>query len=217
MSLLLPFLRGVLDLVAPARCAACDAVLEPLDEGFCPACAPLLEPLAPRDGVLAAYAYGGPLADALRRFKYGGRAELAGPLGRRLAALAERELAGRVDRVVSVPLDRRRLLERGYDQAALLARPVARALGVPFDPDALARRRPTRPQAALDRERRMRNLDGIFVARRPLEGAVLLVDDVRTTGTTLAEAGRALLSGGAEEVRALVLAQAAPSRAPGLL
>lgn len=209
--------RGLLELLAPERCAACDAPLTTPragvpagPEGFCGGCGPLLE-RAPRAGSLgAAFVYGGPLADAIRRYKYGGRSELAGPLGRLLAS-ACLELAGRVELVVPVPLHAARLRARGFDQAALLTGPIARGLGASRLVDGLARVRPTAVQASLARERRVDNVRGAFAPSPRVRGArVLVVDDVRTTGATLGEACAALVEGGAAAVHALALAGVEP-------
>jgi ComF family protein len=126
-----------------------------------------------------------------------------------LMAAAAGAYGGLVDAVVPVPLHRRRLAERGFNQAVVIARPLARALGVPLVVGRLVRVRPTRPQVGLDAEARERNVRGAFRVRRAVSGRVLLVDDVWTTGATLAEAARVLVDGGAD-VRTLTLA-----RAPG--
>jgi ComF family protein len=209
------FGSSLLKLLSPARCAACDALLAERESAFCAACAPLLEPSASTlepgaapVGAPAAFLYGGPLADAIQRLKYAGRSELARPLGALLADYAI-VFGGLVERVVPVPLHPSRLRERGFNQSALLARPVARALGVPFDPYWLARVRPTRDQASLAREARGHNLRGAFAARGVRAQRVLLIDDVRTTGATLAEASEALLRAGCERVHTLALARAA--------
>jgi ComF family protein len=201
-----------LRILAPPRCPACDLPLEEDRTPFCAACWPLLERgsdgASARGSATAAFLYGGPLADAIVRFKYGGRAELAAVLGALLAEAAL-PLAGHVDCAMPMPLYPARLRERGFNQSALLAGPVARALGVPLDAARLRRIRPTVDQAGLAREGRADNVRGAFVARR-LHGAprVLLIDDVRTTGATLAAASQALLAAGASEVRTLVLARA---------
>ena len=149
------------------------------------------------------------MASAVQRLKYGRRSELARPLGLLLARYAL-GFAGRVDCVLPVPLHPARLRARGFNQSALLARPVARALGVRFDPWGLRRVRPTLDQAALAREDRGQNVRGAFVAGvpRPAE-RVLLIDDVRTTGATLAEAADALLRAGCAQVHTLALARVA--------
>ncbi len=199
--------RGLLDLVAPRECPACDEPLSAGAVGFCPACAPLLDPGERRGRALAAYVYGGPMADAVRALKYGGRTEHAPVLGRMLADRAL-ELAGTVDAVVPVPLHPARLRERGFNQSALLARPVARALAVPLVTADLRRVRDTPPQASLTAAARATNVKGAFLALRAPGSRVLLVDDVRTTGATLAECGEALVTAGADEVFTLVLARA---------
>ncbi len=196
-----PFLDDILALLAPTRCAACDE--RSSGEPFCSHCELLLEPA---DEPFAVYEYGGPVADAIQRFKYDGRVELASPLGSRMAQETAR-WDGRVDAVVPVPLHWRRRRRRGYDQAALLARPVARALGVPCRVRGLRRVRNTPPQVELSHADRARNIEGAFSPHR-LRGArrVLLIDDVRTTGATLRAATRALRQAGVDEVHPLVLA-----------
>src|SRR5438552_5159011 len=161
--------------MAPNRCAGCDLPLA--HAGFCAACAPLLEraPESQRPPGLAAsaFVYAGPMADAIRRMKYGGRPELAGVLG---ALLADAALAyaGRVDRVIALPMHPSRLRARGFNQSALLAQPVARALGLPLDLTMLRRVRHASDQASLPRAERARNVQGAFVARRPSAGGRVL-------------------------------------------
>lgn len=221
-------LRGLVDLIAPRRCAACDEELAPDEglglaggeqeptegrsagsvEGFCDACAPLLEPLDGAEAAHAAYRYGGPLADAIGRLKYGRRAELAPVLGRMMVRRA-RALPGRLDAVVPVPLHPRRLRERGFDQASLLAGALARELGVPRRLDLVERARPTLPQASLDRTARLANVAGVFEARAAARGLVILVvDDVRTTGATAGAVTSTLLGAGARAAHSLALALA---------
>lgn len=214
--------RALLHLLAPPACVACDA---PSRQGatFCAACEATLEPAEGRGGAapfdeVASGAYRGALAAAVRRFKYGGRPDLAGPLGARLAA-AVRGAGLRGDLVVPVPLHPRKLRERGYNQAALLAGAVALAAGARVSARGLLRVRDTTAQASLSRRGRLDNLDGAFRARSPgaIRGKrVLLVDDVATTGATLRACAEALLGAGAASVTAVVLARAdAPRPSPG--
>jgi ComF family protein len=107
-----------------------------------------------------------------------------------------------------VPLYPLRESQRGYNQAALLARPLAERLDFPYAPGLLARRRQTAPQVGLSRARRRENVRDAFDARPGVEGrVVLLVDDVTTTGSTLASAATACLAAGATRVYALTLAR----------
>jgi ComF family protein len=159
-------------------------------------------------GSHAVFDYGGAVATAIVRFKYAGRSDLAERFSAIMAAtsaLATPE----VDLVVPVPLHPRRLVERGFDQAALLGAPIARRLGIAHAPRALLRLRATAPQASLDRDARSANVANAFRCSAPRHVAgrrVLLVDDVRTTGATLSACAEALRAAGAADVRSLVLA-----------
>ncbi|MEO7327749.1 MAG: ComF family protein [Minicystis sp.] len=204
------FLQQLGDALAPPCCAACDARL-PRRAVFCAACAQTLAPCAAaEDAPLAFGAFGGALATTVRRFKYGARPDLARPLGALLRRAAE-DAGLAVDLIVPVPLHPHRLAERGYNQAALLAAQLAQSLGARLGPRALARVRNTPPQAQLDRARRLGNVVEAFRLRTPLQvrgRRVLLIDDVATTGATLAACRAALLEGGARSVTALVIARA---------
>ncbi len=201
-------LRGLVDMLAPPRCAACDEELEPGEEGFCVVCEPLIEPLAGAQAAHAVLLFGGPLASAMRRFKYGGRSELARPLAACIAERARAHCAG-LDAIVPVPLHHLRLRERGFDQTSLLAGELARLLGVPRRLDLLTRVRATPTQAALDRAARLVNVEGAFVGSKRAQGMrVLVLDDVRTTGATASDACRALLAVGAARAQSLALALA---------
>ena len=115
--------------------------------------------------------------------------------------------AGRIDAVIPLPLHPSKLRERGWNPSALLARPVARALGVPLVTHWLARVRATDAQAGLSRAERIRNVQGAFRAKQVPPARVLLIDDVRTTSATLDEAARCLAARG-HDVCTLALAWA---------
>jgi len=207
-------LRGLLALVAPRRCPACDVVDDDEQGGFCAACAPLLERATGALGTHAAFVYGGPLADAIRRYKYAARTELAAPLGDLFAKEARARFTGTVDVVVPVPPHPRRVSERGFDPTALLAIRVARALGASYAPHAIIRARDTPPQASLARAQRAANVLSCFAVRAPLEERrVLIVDDVRTTGATLFEMARTADDAGASSIALFALAVADPDDA----
>jgi ComF family protein len=198
-------------LVAPPRCAACDGPVEHL-AAFCASCASTVD-RAPRDDptALAAFLYGGAVANAVSRMKYSSRPDLARPLGDLLwRAIAPHAPRLRDTVVVPVPLHPTRLAERGFNQSALLARRLAHHLGAEFAPLALVRRRDIPKQATLDRESRLENVRDAFAIRqvgRVRARAVLLVDDVCTTGATLAACAAALRGGGALEVATAVVAR----------
>jgi ComF family protein len=118
------------------------------------------------------------------------------------------------DLILPMPLHARRLGRRGFNQALELARPLARAWGLPIEVDALRRVRDTPAQSELDAEARRRNVRGAFQAREDAVSGrhVLLFDDVVTTGATVAEAGATLLDAGARAVRVLAVARV-PGRA----
>lgn len=156
----------------------------------------------------------GPARDLVHNLKYGDRLELAEAMGRWMAQAGAQLLAD-ADSVVPVPLHRRRLFTRRFNQAAALAQSVARHAGRPYDPLALKRVKATKPQVGLTRAQRADNLQGAFHvpddARLRIEGRrIVLVDDVLTTGATLNAAARILLRAGAARVDALVFARVTP-------
>jgi len=199
--------ESFISLIAPDVCAACDA-RTPVMTVFCPSCARTLVPASDsRDDAIAPYVYGGAVAAAIGSLKYDQRVDRARPLGHLLLRAIGPLRDDPPTHVVPVPLYAARAALRGFNQAALLAAPVARVLGARFATSVLARCRDTAAQATLRRAERLHNVDNAFVARAPLDGArVLLVDDVRTTGSTLAACASALRAAGACDVRSLVLA-----------
>jgi ComF family protein len=198
-------------------CTACHAGL-PWLRAPCPRCAlPLPEPgLAcgeclssppPLDAVHAAFIYAPPLDRLLPRFKFHG--DLAS--GRLLAALmCETAPSFPHDAViVPIPLHRKRLRMRGYDQALELAKPLAEACALRLRDDLLHRARATAAQSRLHADQRKRNLRNAFEADAStgLPPCVVLVDDVMTTGATLHAAAKALRKAGVARVEAWVCAR----------
>jgi predicted amidophosphoribosyltransferase len=223
---------GFLDIVFPRRCAGCAAG----DWPFCADCATALSPLlppwcarcglpwpAPRtscpgcppaeiDGARAAFLYEGPARRAIHKLKFSGWRGVGDALGRAMAATGPPAADG----VTWVPLARRRLAERGYDQAKVLAVAVARELGLPTARP-IRRVVATGPQARRSAAERRTAMRGAFRPNgHPCPARVLLVDDVLTTGATAAACAAALREAGARSVFLLVAGRAAPgTRRPG--
>lgn len=151
----------------------------------------------------------GSLPALIRRHKYG----LDQSAGRALAEYLGDELplaSTDYDVVLPVPLHWRRLMWRGFNQAALLANEVAHRLDLPLDSTALTRRRFTAPQTARHHDDRIRNVRRAFAVKHPeriKDRRVLVVDDVMTTGATADECARVLLASGAKVVDVFTLAR----------
>ena len=155
-----------------------------------------------------------PVQEALHKLKYRRDVGLGDALARQMADFVA-GLCWPLELVVPVPLGRKRLVERGYNQVALIAYPLALTSGMKFAPGALARQRETRSQVGLTREARRENVQGAFRADASLVRGkvVLLMDDVATTGSTLSAAAGALRASGAADVYALTVARAVPRSA----
>lgn len=171
--------------------------------GFCGAC--IANP--PRfDTVLSAFAYGFPTDRLVQRFKFSGDLALGAWLGDAIARQAATR--PRPDLLIPAPLSMQRLRGRGFNQALVLARRVARRLGLPVDGAAIAKRRDTPPQAGLSRAARQGNLRGAFECPRRLQGLqVAVIDDVMTTGATADALAAALKASGAACVDIWVVAR----------
>lgn len=159
--------------------------------------------------------YGEPLRSMCKALKFGNARDIAAPLAAFLAQLLlDRGVADKVEVIVPMPLHVLRRFERGCNQAELLARPLAQSLDKPILPQALRRTRGTDRQARLSPLERRRNVEGAFAVRPKFAPAVagkavLLVDDVMTTGSTFAAAARALKDAGAAAVYGAIAARAA--------
>jgi len=184
-------------------CSGCSKPLavDPLPAGYrCSACR--RDP-PPFERLYSGWAYEPPLVEVIHALKFQRLSFLGADLGRALNHRF-RPLIDDVDLVVPVPLHWRRQVSRGFNQAEEIARPVANGLDLPLV-GALRRKSATRPQTALNRPSREKNLRRAFVTtrtglQRVKASRVLLVDDVVTTRNTLAAATQCLLESGANSV-----------------
>jgi ComF family protein len=157
-----------------------------------------------------AYSFGsyeGPLRKLIQLFKYGKVESLAQPLSALLVRAVPRDQ--NFDAVIAIPMHWRKQWERGFNQAELLAAPIARRYGLKQGTN-LRRQRYTVAQASLTEAQRLKNLERSFCVKRAAEVSgkrILLIDDVFTTGTTLRTAAEALKAAGAAHVSALTLAR----------
>lgn len=230
--------RRVVDLVLPPRCAACGgAVTAP---GLCGPCwakvdfvappfcqtlgtpfpydsgEPLVSPAAisdppDYDRARTVARYDGPARALVHALKFKDRLEMADVMAMQMVR-AGAALIGDCDVVVPVPLHRRRLFSRRFNQSALLAEPIARRTGRDYAPTAISRVKGTRRQIGLSASERRRNVSGAFKVMpedRPLvEGRrVLIVDDVMTTGATVDACARVCRRAGAVSVDVLTFAR----------
>lgn len=206
-------INWITDLVFPPRCAVCRT----LGADVCQLC---LKKLKPRNGpqgwIVAGAAMEGIVEPLVYALKYQGMYRIATPLGDWLAGAIglRRDTAtmfGDNPLIVPVPLHARRLHERGYNQAALLARRLAVIAAMPLDEQTLVRVRATGSQVEThSREERLENMQYAFNAPCPELVAgrdIVLVDDVCTTGATLNDCARALRVAGAASIHAVVLAR----------
>lgn len=152
-----------------------------------------------------------PVRPALHRLKYRRDMGLGDALAVPLSRFAD-SLDWPLDMIIPVPLGRKRMQERGYNQVDLIARPLSLALGLNYRPAALKRTRDTVSQVGLSAVERRENVRNAFIADAlVVRGKTILVmDDVSTTGSTLSSCAEALFQAGAKEVFALTVARALP-------
>lgn len=231
-------IQSMINLLYPRRCPFCDGILERQEPYLCRECLPRMafltgavclscgKPLEKDQEeycfdcrkkrhaftmARAPFLYRGVVKESLMRFKYLGRAEYALFYGRAMTEYGRRQqiFAGK-DLILPVPVHSARRIQRGYNQAELLARQISRHTGIPMEAGLLLRKRRTTAQKAVGGEGRGRNLEGAFSlskkGRQALKGRqILLVDDIYTTGSTVDALSLVLLAAGAGSVTVLCL------------
>jgi ComF family protein len=190
----------------PRVAEACPQCAGPSPGGaVCGACATHPPPF---DATIAPWRYEFPVDRLVLALKFGRRLALAEAFG---TALAERAAGRSVDALVPMPLGRGRLAERGFNQALEIARHLARAAGLALAPGLAHRVRDTAPQTGLPHEARAANVRGVFECEADAAGRTLaVIDDVMTTGASLAELARTLKRAGAVRVENWVVARTWP-------
>ena len=197
-------------------CATCVAALPRLEPPYCAICA---QPAVRRecrrcaelpleiDGIRSPFLMEGVVQGAVHSLKYRGIRAVSPELGQLLAEfLSSQPIPGEV--IVPVPLHRRRLRSRGYNQSALLARDLGKLTGLPVNEGLVVRIKDTPPQVSLSRQERVQNVKGSFQCVGDAVGqAVLLLDDVVTTGSTMSACSTALKEAGAVSVWGMALAR----------
>ena len=242
MSTVKQFLGALLDVILPPTCHICRSFIPDADTlHICPDCRerlPLVtSPICSLCGVpytgigadhycsvcslhppcydyaRAHFLYEGPIRDLIHTFKYNRHTHLRHPLALLTLEGIHKELTDfEPHLIIPVPLHRSRLRQRGFNQAVLLGKVLARHLSLPLIPDALTRTRATEPQIELSAAERRENVKGAFAVKKPERIAgkrILLLDDVMTTGSTMNECAKELKKAGAAAVVAVTTARTA--------
>ena len=223
-------LEKIVDIIYPVTCPLCGSVLPYSEKGVCVKCLKKLKwvesPVCMRCGKMiddpeeeyckdctsipksfeknyAAFCYEGEIKDSLYAFKYKNKREYAGFYADSIISKYGHELSKNgIDGIVPVPLNSKRLKQRGYNQAELLAKEIGKALKITVYPDYLKRCIATDPQKELNDRERMKNLKNAFIIGQndvKLK-QILLVDDIYTSGATMDACTRVLLMSGVERV-----------------
>lgn len=209
---------AILDLLYPRKCPFCRKILDKKEWLICKQCEKDL-PYSKSGGIqhgnfftacLSPLYYKESVRSALLRYKFYGLTVYAKPFGQLMSDCAEEYIDAQVDIITWVPLSRKRLNKRGYDQARLLAEELSCSLMIPCEP-VLKKKIHTRPQSRTgSAEKRKANISGAYevIAPEKVSGkTILLVDDIVTTGSTFSECARMLGMSGANRVYCIAVAR----------
>ena len=232
--------ENLLDLIYPRRCAVCDNALPFGKKYICPKCAAKLirvrEPRCAKCGRpldsqgteycraclstrheftygFSLFMYNDAMRESIFRFKYGGRQEYAEFYARAIAKYLRAEiLSFRASAIIPVPLHRRRMEERGYNQAELVAEKLGKLLNIPVKSDIVTRIRNTIPQKKLNSSERWKNLKKAFIISRNVVELerVIIFDDIYTTGSTIDSLSLSLKKAGVKDVFFITLSTGTP-------
>lgn len=196
--------RGKLKPITGPRCFRCSKPLGNSEQEYCRDC----ERVRYFDQGMGIFPYSSVLQASLYWLKYGKRQEYGVFYGQVAAAYTnERIKEWGVEVIIPIPLHRKRMEKRGYNQAEIIAQAAGKRLGVPMDTRILKRAVNTKPQKELDAKQRKENLKNAFqVKKKFCEQRILLVDDIYTTGATIDAAAKVLKRAGAQKVYFLTIA-----------
>ena len=188
-------------------CHQCALPLAPDNPGICH-CGECIRKPPPFDQVLSPLIYNKPISRLIGKFKFNAKLVNGQLLSQLLADYIERKGVQKPKLIIPVPLHRTRLQQRGFNQALELARPLSHRFGIPVAHDIVMRRRATPPQTSLEQKARYKNIRGSFETRKRIaHGHIAILDDVITTGATIAELALTLKHAGAERVDAWSVAR----------
>lgn len=203
-------LKWLLDLLYPPKCMLCHRLMEDTDAPTCGRCMDECEEYDEKSRKVknfkksaASFYYEGHVRNAIRRFKFYGMTSYCTTFARWMTGRIQSELDGMYDLISWVPCSKRRKWTRGYDQAELLAKELAKQLGAPCIQTLEKIRHTPRQSSMKDVAKRRANVIGAYKAVEPqrIKGKrILLVDDVLTTGSTMSECGKTLLLAGSGEL-----------------
>ena len=206
----------IFNLLFPPKCTLCGKVLEKHETDLCascridnPECSGVHKNFSFLDSWVAVWYYKGYIRDSLLRYKFRHARHYAPVYGRMLAMRIQREYPDGFDMLTWVPISGLRRFSRGYDQVELLAEAVGKELGMEPIPT-LKKIRNNRPQSGIDGQAKRRaNVLGVYALREDADvrgKKVVLLDDILTTGATMGEAARVLLTAGAKEIHGAAVA-----------
>lgn len=217
----------IIRLIYPVKCMICGKVLtEDSVLYLCDSCHELLprcgtgfyktEKLPYINGIFSAFHYENGIDKAIQAMKFDYQPRLSETLAFvLLEELLKETRIPHFDFIIPVPMHKKKMRSRGFNQSRLIADKISEALQIPVDTEVLVKTRNTRPQSTLKKEERLNNLLDAFSGEYPervINKNILLVDDVITTGTTINSCGRILYENGAEKIYAVVIANAEKCR-----